>query len=238
MEILRASIVWLFRNAFAPFEPTADVRLCVASKTFRESDTQRANNSRRFERIPCRRPPSSGTVLIPLTLAIAAAIIFPIEAEAQVDEYQVKAAFLFNFAKFVQWPAQTFKTPTDPIAICILGKNPFGKTLEETIKGKTVGGRTLDVLPISDTQPPGSCQILFVPSSERKRFRSILARLKGAGVLSVGEAGEFTAEGGVINFSVEHGNISLEINVAAAEYTGVHISAKLLSLSHVVRMAP
>ena len=236
MEILRGSIVWLFGCAFEPVKPAASRPSSMASSASWGRVAPRAC-AKPLERIPRRQPPISGTVLIPLTFAIAAAII-PMEAPAQVSEYQVKAAFLFNFAKFVQWPEQSFKTPAAPIVICILGKNPFGTTLEDTIKGKTAGGRTLKVLPVSDAQPPCSCQILFVASSERKRFRSIVRNLKDAGVLSVGEADEFTGDGGVVNFNVERGNINLEINTAAAEYTGVHISAKLLSLSHVVRRAP
>jgi hypothetical protein len=163
---------------------------------------------------------------------------FQVSALGQPDEYHVKAAFLFNFAKFVEWPAQTFKTPADPIVICVLGQNPFGNALEETIMGKRVGGRTFSVREVSDTQRPWSCQILFVNSSERKQFRAVIGRLKGAGVLSVGEAEGFTADGGVINLRVEHGTVRLEINVAAAEYTDIHISSKLLSLAETVRKTP
>lgn len=178
---------------------------------------------------------SAGTQRVPVLLL---AIIFVASARGQVDEYHVKAAFLFNFAKFVEWPAQTFKTPADPIIICVLGQNPFGTALEETISGKVVGGRTLSVRQVSDTQPPCNCQILFVNSSERKQFRTAVKLLNGAGVLSVGEAEGFTADGGVINFKVERGSVRLEINVAAAEYAQIHISAKLLSLAQVVRKAP
>jgi hypothetical protein len=122
-----------------------------------------------------------------------------VSAQAQADEYHVKAAFLFNFAKFVKWPTQIFKTPADPIVICVLGHNPFGNALEEIIRGKSVSGRTFSVRAISDTQRPWSCQILFVNSSERKQSRSVIGRIKGAGVLSVGEAEGFTADGGVIS---------------------------------------
>lgn len=175
---------------------------------------------------------------IQLALALAVAMVFQVSAQGQPDEYHVKAAFLFNFAKFVEWPTQTFKTAADPIVICVLGQNPFGNALEETIRGKSVGGRTFSVREISDTQRPWGCQILFVNSSEGKQFRSVIGRIKGAGVLSVGEAEGFTADGGVINLRVERGNVRLEINVAAAEYTEIHISSKLLSLAQIVRKAP
>jgi hypothetical protein len=173
-----------------------------------------------------------------LALALAVAMVFQVSAQAQADEYHVKAAFLFNFAKFVEWPTETFKTPADPIVICVLGENPFGNAIEETISGKSVGGRTFSVREISGTQHPWSCQILFVNSSALNQFRAVIGRIKGAGVLSVGEAEGFTADGGVINLKVEHGNVRMEINVAAAEYTNIHISSKLLSLAEVVRKAP
>jgi hypothetical protein len=164
--------------------------------------------------------------------------LFLTSAPAQVNEYQVKAAFLYNFAKFVEWPPQTFKSPTDPIAICILGPDPFGDALNETIGGKVVAGRTFEVRKISNSQSVRNCPILFVRASEGKRFRAMLDSLKGSGVLSVGEAEGFATGGGVINFKLEHGSIRLEINVAAAEYAQVHVSSKLLSLAQVVRGAP
>jgi hypothetical protein len=173
-----------------------------------------------------------------LALALAVAMVFQVSAQAQADEYHVKAAFLFNFAKFVEWPTETFKSAADPIVICVLGQNPFGNAIEETISGKSVGGRALSVREISGTQHPWSCQILFVNSSALNQFRAVIGRIKGAGVLSVGEAEGFTADGGVINLRVERGSVRLEINVAAAEYTNIHISAKLLSLAEVVRKVP
>jgi len=116
-----------------------------------------------------------------LALALAVAMVFQVSAQAQTDEYHVKAAFLFNFAKFVEWPTETFKTPADPIVICVLGQNPFGNAIEETISGKSVGGRTLSVREISGTQHPWSCQILFVNSSALNQFRAVIGRIKGAG---------------------------------------------------------
>jgi len=170
--------------------------------------------------------------------ALALAAFFLAAVRGQMDEYRVKAAFLYNFAKFVDWPAQAFQGPDSPIVICVLGQNPFGATLEETVSGKAAGGRNFVVKQVPALQTPGNCQILFVASSERKRFRAIRANLKGAGVLTVGEAEGFTADGGVINFKLEGGSIRLEINIAAAEYEDLRISSKLLSMAEVVRKAP
>jgi hypothetical protein len=89
--------------------------------------------------------------------------------ETRFDEYQVKAAFLYNFAKFVEWPPATFANPQDPIGICIVGQSPFGLTLDDTVRGKKIGERAFAVRSVPDTQQPNRCQIMFIGASERKR---------------------------------------------------------------------
>ena len=153
----------------------------------------------------------------------------------QVNEYQVKAFFLYNFTRYVEWPPESFKAANDPIAICILGNNPFGGALDQAVAGKVVEGRPFVVRQISDIQPSGNCHILFVNSSERKRFRSMAGSLKGSGVLTVGETPGFTADGGVINFKLEDGKVRFEIDVDAAGREHLHISSKLLSLAQIAK---
>ncbi len=80
----------------------------------------------------------------------------------EIDEYQVKAAFLYNFAKFVDWPSQTFKTPQDPIVVCVLGPNPFGSSLEAVIRGKSIDGRAFSFRQVENAGEADTCQILFV----------------------------------------------------------------------------
>lgn len=149
-------------------------------------------------------------------------------------EYQVKAAFLYNFAKFVEWPPQSFKSPQDPISICILGQNPFGDALVETVHGKTVGGRSLVVRQLEDAREAPSCHILFVRFSEQKRLRSVLEAISGGGVLTVGETDTFTADGGIINFKIDGEKIRFQINIAATKREELHISSKLLRLAEIV----
>jgi hypothetical protein len=153
----------------------------------------------------------------------------------QINEYQVKAFFLFNFARYVEWPAETFKAANDPIVICILGQNPFGGALEQAVAGKLLEGRSFVVRQISDTN--SSCHILFVNSSERRRFRSMAGRRKGSAVLSVGEAPGFSADGGVINFKLEDGKVRFEIDLEAAGREHLRISSKLLSLAQIAKKA-
>jgi hypothetical protein len=152
-----------------------------------------------------------------------------------IEEYQVKAAFLYNFAKFVEWPSQAFKTPQDPIVVCVLGHNPFGNALEQVIRGKSIEGRAFVFRKVADAEEASACQILFISSSEGKRFHSLYKDLKPAGILTVGEAEGFAADGGVINFTLDSGHVRFEINVDAAEHEQLHISSKLLSLAQIVK---
>ena len=147
------------------------------------------------------------------------------------DEYALKAAFLYNFAKFVEWPAQTFRTPREPFDICVLGQNPFGSALDDIVRGKTVGERSMEVRQIGAVQEARQCQILFVSSSERKRLSALFDALKGASVLTVGEMDGFAASGGVVNFKPDGERLRLEIDQEAAGRAGLRISSKLLSLA-------
>src|ERR1700733_15417010 len=175
-------------------------------------------------------------MLFRFVTAVFAGILLALCVHSQVlDEYQVKAAFLYNFAKFVEWPPQAFKTPKDPILVCVLGRNPFGNALEEAIRGKSIAGRTFAYRRVSDAESASACQILFVGSEESKHFRALLESLKPMGILTVGEAQGYATGGGVINFKLDEGRVRFEINVDAAEHEQLHISAKLLSLAQIVK---
>jgi uncharacterized protein DUF4154 len=171
-----------------------------------------------------------------LSLKIVIGVVLGASAHGQaLDEYRVKAAFVYNFAKFIEWPSRAFHGPSEPIAICVLGQDPFGGALQETVKGKEAAGRQLLVRNISDVRGPGSCQILFVSSSERKHLSSILAGAKRCGLLTVGEMDGFASAGGIINFKLEDGRVRFEINVEAAQQNELRISSKLLSLAESVK---
>lgn len=154
---------------------------------------------------------------------------------AEVEEYQLKAAVVYNFAKFVEWPPQSFTNANDPIAVCVLGQNPFGGWLSETLAGRTAGGRPFVIRHASEPQQVGHCQILFVSSSERKRFRAVLAEVKADGVLTVGDTPGFAALGGVVNLRLDGDTVRMEVNVKSAEQKKLQISAKLLSLAQIVK---
>ena len=154
---------------------------------------------------------------------------------AEIDEYQVKAAFLFNFAKFVEWPAQAFKTANEPIGICVLGPNPFGSSLDKAVEGKVVGNRKFVVREVRDAPQAGECHILFVSAAGWTRSRAVLGDIKKCCALTVGETGEFIAVDGMINLRLEEARVRMEVNPDAAERAGLRISSKLLSLAEIRR---
>lgn len=172
-----------------------------------------------------------------LASALAVASLYPRlgGAAAAPTEYQLKAAFLMNFAKFVEWPGQSFKTPQSPITLCVVGDDPFKADLDETVKSQTVGERGLTVRRISQLQAGDNCHILFVGLSERDRFERLLGGLKNHPCLTVGEEPEFAQAGGMINLLVEDGKIRFEVSLDVAEKAGLKISSRLLKLAKNVR---
>lgn len=150
-------------------------------------------------------------------------------------EYQLKAAFLFNFAKFVDWPPSSFASPQAPFTICILGEDPFGQTIDSTLRGQSIRGRAVAVQRVHDPAQLRRCQMAFVSSSERRHLQAILQSVQGASVLLVGESPGFAAAGGAIQFDMENNRVRFAINPDAAERAGLRVSSKLLSLATIVR---
>jgi YfiR/HmsC-like len=147
------------------------------------------------------------------------------------SEYQIKAAFLYNFAKFVNWPPRAFGSPTSPIIIGVLGKNVFGDDLEDTIRDKTVNNRPFQFKEFRSVQAATNCEILFISPSEKSQLPKILKGLLGTSVLTVGETDHFTEAGGMINFVIENDEVHFQINNEAAREAGLTISSKLLRLA-------
>jgi hypothetical protein len=166
---------------------------------------------------------------------LAAALVQAWAAEPPAEEYRVKGAFLLNFAKFVEWPAEAFHGPSDAIAICVLGANPLTSALEQAAGQVVVEKRTVVVRQIADPHQGRECQIIFVSVSERKRVRAVMEAVQGASVLTVGESEGFIANGGVIEFRVEESKLRMEISASAGKLAGLRISAKLLSLSQAAK---
>ena len=149
-------------------------------------------------------------------------------------EYEVKAAMLYNFAKFVEWPGEG----REPLVIGVLGKDPFGPVLDEVVRDKTVHGRPLVVRRFHQLAELGACHILFIARSESRLIPEVLEPLHKAGVLTVADIDQFAKSGGVIGFTMDNGRIRFEINLGAARRAGLRISSRLLGLALVTGGAP
>jgi hypothetical protein len=155
-------------------------------------------------------------------------------AQEAPTEYQVKAAYLFNFLKFVEWPGDPVANTNGRWVIGIVGENPFGNDLAQAVSGKNVQGHMLEVKSFQSGEDLRACQILFIGDSEKKRVSSILSGLHGASVLTVADTDRFTESGGMIQFVMEDKRVRFGIDVGAASRARLKISSKLLSLAKTV----
>lgn len=170
-------------------------------------------------------------------LAVGGFWAAPSEGLAQslaTQEYQVKAAFLFNFAQFVTWPTNAFLEPQAPLVIGIIGSDPFGSTLDEMVRGEKINGHPLTIQRFRRVEEFTNCHILFINESEPKRIEDIFTQLKGRSVLTVGDSDEFVRRGGMIRFFTEKGKLRLRINTELAKKVGLEVSSRLLRLATIV----
>ena len=158
-------------------------------------------------------------------------------ASAQANpssEYAVKAAFLFHFAQFVEWPPDAFKNAAAPLTYCTVGEDPLNGALESVLSGKNIGTHPIRVEHVKQAQELQSCQILFIGIAEKKRLAATLESVKSSPVLTVGDSEHFIQQGGIIGFCQEENKIRFEINLGAAGSARLKISARLLSLAKTV----
>jgi hypothetical protein len=158
-------------------------------------------------------------------------------AKSDAGEYQIKAAFLFNFVKFVDWPADTFKDEKYPITFCTVGEDPFGGTLDEVVSGKMSGNHSIRVQHYKLPKDILGCHILFIGSQQKKFIAAILDHLKNSPVLTVGESDGFVQQGGMIGFVLEEDKLRFDINLDSARAAKLKISSRLLSLAKIVTVS-
>lgn len=150
------------------------------------------------------------------------------------SEYQVKAVFVFNFSRFVEWPPQAFRSPTQPFAICILGEDPFGPKLDEAVRGEDINQHPLQIRRLRHVREADDCQILYIDRSEGGELHQILSALDHHSTLTVSELKDAAERGGMIQFLTENNRIRLRINVESARAAGLIISSKLLRPADIV----
>jgi hypothetical protein len=149
----------------------------------------------------------------------------------QSMEYQVKAAFLLNFARYITWPSDTFSNPAAPLTICVPELNPFGPVLEQMVAGETVGERPVEIRTLASPASAAECHVLFVPRTVGEQMERWLAPAQKRPVVTVGEATRFIPAGGIINLLNMDGRIRFEVNGAAARRNGLDVSSRLLALA-------
>lgn len=168
-------------------------------------------------------------------LLLALALIRGAAAAAEPGmEYQVKAVFLYNFTQFVDWPAEAFAKPDAPLVIGILGRDPFDTYIDDVVRGEKAGGHPILVKRFRDIEAARECQLLFVGGADARRLDSVAAVLKDRMILTVGDSGEFSKRGGMIDFITRQGKIRLQINMETVRAARLTVSSKLLRLADIV----
>lgn len=159
-------------------------------------------------------------------LAVCCAIL---HAQGRPNEYQVKAVYLYNFTRFVEWPAAD--AGAGPFAICVLGDDPFGKALDSTVAGETVGGRNVVALRVGKAEDARICRILYVSSSEDGKWKEILTTLGRSSVLTVSDIPKFSERGGMIEFVAKGDKVRFEVNLTNTAEAGLTLSSDLLKVA-------
>jgi len=181
-----------------------------------------------------------------LIVALSVSLSWAPESIAQTSdssdssEYLIKAGFIYNFAKFVEWPATAFAQPDSPIVIGILGTDPFGNLIDRIVENKKIGARGFVVKRLkwgADLKELRECKILFVGDSGKARVDELVQIVKTLPILTVGETPGFAERGGVIRFVLEDNRVRFEINVEAARQADLTISSRLLTLARIIQQA-
>ncbi len=153
-------------------------------------------------------------------------------------EYEVQAAYLSNFGRFVEWPARAGANERDPFYVCVLGTDPFGTLLDAALKGETIGSAPMAARRITSAADAANCRIVFVNSTKDSELKGILATLKSFKALTVSDTFNFTRQGGMIQFVLDGNRVRFEINLAAAQGAGLTLSSQLLKVAVAIRRTP
>ena len=152
------------------------------------------------------------------------------------EEYKVKAAFFYHFARFIEWPSEKFPSADDPFRVCLVGENPFQGVLRKTLSGKTVHGRAFRLTQsLSDDDELSQCHVVFIGQVSTDRSKRITQALHGKGVLTIGERADFIQQGGIVRLFLEESKVRFGINPQAAQEAQLDVSSKLLRLAKIER---
>lgn len=175
-------------------------------------------------------------------LLFTTVFILPFATPAQENkptEYGVKAVYLYNFGKFVQWPAANDADEREHVfPICILGQDPFGSTLDDVVKGETIDGQMLVTRRIERVENAAGCRILYISAMSKERLATVLETLTSTPVLTVSDISDFCNRGGMIQFVLQDNKVRFEVNVTPAEKAGLMLSSQLLKVATSVLKSP
>ncbi len=170
-----------------------------------------------------------------LALLTAFFLSLPAARPAQSPEYELKAAFLFNFAQFVEWPPSAFASTNSPLVIGLWGNDPFGKSLDDLVHGESVRGHPLEIRHVRGADDLAGVQVLFIARSEQNRLPGILRSVGKKPVLTVSDIDRFAERGGMIGMVMVANKVRFKINQDEAKSSGLQLNARLLRLAEITR---
>ncbi len=170
-------------------------------------------------------------LLIVALFSIATVTLNTHAADKKPTDYRIKAAFIYNFLKFIEWPANLHECS---LTLCIFGDDPFGNNIK-ILEGKHFGDKEILVKYISSIQDVKEGDILFIASSEKRNIKPLIDTISGLSILTVGDTKKYSENGVIINFYIERSKVRFKINVDTANRAGLKISSKLLNLAKIVR---
>jgi hypothetical protein len=170
---------------------------------------------------------------ISFVLVVAASLALPCYADAPTREYIVKAAFIYNFTQFIEWPDSAFDSKDAPFVIATFGDDPFNGALDQTMSGKSAASRSIVVKHFGSVDDVQSCQLLFVPATQDSNLKALSDKLNNKPILTVGESDAFIEAGGDIRFYLDGNRIRFEIDPSPIETDGLKVSAKLMKLARI-----
>lgn len=166
-----------------------------------------------------------------ICIALTPGAIATAHAQVQVQEYALKAAFLYKFGLFVEWPSSAFSSPTSPFNLCVAEEDPFGKSLDKAVAGERINGRNVVIRRLKTVGRDSGCHILYIGGSDAQRGAQIIEAVRGSGVLTVSDVRGSTSGAGIIDFVIKNNRVRFDIDDEAAAQNGLVISSKLLSLA-------
>lgn len=159
----------------------------------------------------------------------------PLLQDSVLSEHDLKAAYLFNFARHVEWPSDAFTQESSPFVVTVVGQDGMADAVERAMKGKVIQGRSVEVRRSEGGEAPAGSHLVFVSASERGKAETIARGLKGTRSLTVGETPDFIMAGGVISFFIEKKQLRFEVSLSGAKRSGLVVSSKLLRIARVVK---